>query len=43
MYKEIMNKLKVNEKWLQRYMKDMNYLYNNIGYNKKKRLWYVVK
>jgi len=41
--KEIMNKLKVNEKWLQRYMKDMNYLYNNIGYNKKKRLWYVVK
>lgn len=41
--KEIMKDLNVNEKWLQRYMKEMNKLYNNIGYNKIKRVWYVVK
>lgn len=41
--KEIMNDLEVNEKWIQRYMKDMNIIYKNIGYNKKKRVWYVVK
>jgi len=41
--KEIMESLNVNEKWLQRYMKDMNKLYNNIGYNKRKRVWYKVK
>lgn len=41
--KEIMNDLGVNEKWIQRYMKDMNIIYKNIGYNKKKRVWYVVK
>lgn len=40
---EIKQKLNVNEKWIQRYMKEMNYIYNNIGYNKRKRLWYVVK
>lgn len=40
--KQIMNDLNVTEKWIQRYMKDMNYLYNNVGYNKKKRIWYVV-
>ena len=41
--KEIMNNFGVNEKWIQRYMKDMNSIYNNIGYNKKKRVWYTVK
>ena len=40
---EIKQKLNVNEKWIQRYMKEMNNIYNNIGYNKRKRLWYVVK
>lgn len=41
--KEIMLALNVNEKWIQRYMRDMNKIYNNIGYNKKKRVWYKVK
>jgi len=40
---EIKQKLNVNEKWIQRYMKEMNNIYNNIGYNKRKRIWYVVK
>lgn len=40
---EIKQKLNVNEKWIQRYMKEMNKIYNNIGYNKRKRLWYIVK
>ena len=40
---EIKQKLNVNDKWIQRYMKEMNDIYNNIGYNKRKRLWYVVK
>ena len=40
---EIKQRLNVNDKWIQRYMKEMNNIYNNIGYNKKKRLWYVVK
>lgn len=41
--KEIMDNLLVNEKWIQRYMKDMNKIYNNIGYNKKTRVWYTIK
>lgn len=40
---EIKQKLNVNDKWIQRYMKEMNNIYNNIGYNKRKRVWYVVK
>ncbi len=40
---ELLKKFKVNEKWLQRYLKDVNRIYHNIGYNKKKRLWYVIK
>ena len=40
---DLEKKLKVNKKWLQRYLKDMNYLYKNIGFNKKKRCWYIVK
>jgi len=40
---EVKQKLNVNEKWIQRYMKEMNNIYNNIGYNKRKRLWYKVK
>lgn len=41
--KDIIKDLNVNGKWIQRYMKDMNSLYNNIGYNKKKKVWYTVK
>jgi len=41
--KEIMEDLNVNEKWIQRYMKEMNNIYHNIGYSKIKRVWYVVK
>lgn len=41
--KEMIDDLGVNEKWIQRYMKDMNIIYNNIGYNKRKRVWYTVK
>ena len=40
---EITKYLDVNEKWIQRYMKDMNIVYNNIGYNKRKRVWYKVR
>ena len=40
---QIKEKLHVNDKWIQRYMKEMNNIYNNIGYNKRKRVWYVVK
>lgn len=40
---EIKQKLNVNDKWIQRYMKEMNNIYNNIGYNKRKRVWYIVK
>jgi len=41
--KEIKEALKVNEKWVQRYMKDMNTIYKNIGYNHHKNMWYVIK
>ena len=40
---DIIKKLGVNRKWIQRYMKDMNLLYNNIGYDRRKRVWYHVK
>ena len=39
----IENRFHVNKKWVYRYMHDMNTLYDNIGFNRKKRLWYVVK
>lgn len=39
---KIIEDLGVNRKWIQRYMRDMNLVYNNIGYNKKSRLWYMV-
>lgn len=39
----IQNRFHVNKKWVYRYMHDMNLLYDNIGFNRKKRLWYVVK
>lgn len=41
--KDLKNMLNVNDKWLQRYMQDVNLIYNNIGYNKKKKLWYKTK
>ncbi len=40
---DIIKRLGVNRKWIQRYMKDMNLLYNNIGYDRRKRVWYLVK
>ena len=40
---DLQKKLKVNKKWLQRYLKDMNYIYNNVGYDKRKKAWYVIK
>ena len=40
---DLEKKLHVNKKWLQRYLKDMNNIYNNIGYDRKKKLWYIVR
>ena len=40
--KDIIKNSNVNEKWVQRYMKDMNNIYNNIGYNKKTIVWYII-
>ncbi len=40
---DLEKKLHVNKKWLQRYLKDMNYLYNNIGFDRRKKLWYIVR
>ena len=41
--KGIMKEFKVSNRWVKRYMKDMNDIYNNIGYSYKKRKWYKVK
>ena len=41
--KDIMNLFKVSNRWIKRYMKDMNDIYNNIGYSYSKRKWYKVK
>lgn len=40
---DIMNKFKVSSRWVKRYMKAMNDIYNNIGYSYSKRKWYKVK
>ncbi len=32
----------LNERSIQRYMHDINYLYNEIGYNESTNLWYIV-
>ena len=40
---EIMQKFNVSNRWVKRYMKDMNDIFNNIGYSYSKRKWYKVK
>ncbi len=40
---QLTTKLNMSPKMLQRTIKDLNYLYHNIGYDKKKRLWYYIK
>jgi hypothetical protein len=40
---DIMKKLNVSHKWVKRYMKDMNEVYNNIGYSYSRKMWYKVK
>ena len=41
--KDIMDKFNVSNRWIKRYMKDMNDIYNNVGYSYVKRKWYKVK
>lgn len=41
--KDIMDKFKVSNRWVKRYMKYMNDVYNNIGYSYSKRKWYKVE
>lgn len=41
--KEIMKELNVTARWVQRYMNEINEMYHNIGYNRFKRKWYVIK
>ena len=38
--KEIIKKFNVSNRWIKRYMYDMNKIYNNIGYSYTKRKWY---
>lgn len=38
--KDIIKKFNVSNRWIKRYMYDMNKLYNNIGYSYTKRMWY---
>ncbi len=40
--KDIMEAFNVSNRWIKRYMKDMNDIYNNIGYSYSKRKWYKV-
>ena len=40
--KDIMKEFNVSNRWIKRYMKDMNDIYNNIGYSYSKRKWYKV-
>ncbi len=40
--KEIMKKFNVSNRWIKRYMYDMNKIYNNIGYSYSKRKWYKI-
>ncbi len=41
--KNIMKAFNVSNRWIKRYMKDMNDIYNNIGYSYVKRKWYKIK
>lgn len=40
--KDIMKEFNVSNRWVKRYMYDMNKLYNNIGYSYSKRKWYKI-
>lgn len=40
--REIMKKFNVSNRWIKRYMYDMNKIYNNIGYSYSKRKWYKI-
>jgi len=39
--KKISNDLKVSKRWVQRYMQDINLLYENIGYDENNKRWYI--
>lgn len=39
--KKISNDLKVSKRWVQRYMHDINLLYENIGYDENNKRWYI--
>ena len=41
--KSIMKLFNVSNRWIKRYMKDMNDIYNNVGYSYTKRKWYKTK
>ena len=41
--KEIQKDLKVSDKWVKRYMQDVNNKYQNIGFDKYNNRWYIVK
>lgn len=40
---ELVNMLKINIRNIQRYMHDINLLYNDIGYDYSKNIWYICK
>ena len=41
--KKIMLDLNVSDKWVKRYMQDVNDKYQNIGFDRYNKIWYVVK
>ena len=40
---EIVEEFKVSDRWVLRYMTDVNDIYQNIGYDSYKKRWYIVK
>ena len=41
--KEIQDNFQVSPRWVERYMQDLAEIYQNIGYIKSKKLYYIVK
>lgn len=41
--KDIASELNVSIRWVERYMKDLIYIYGDIGYDKKEKTWYICK
>ena len=39
---ELVKKFHVNPRKIERYMKDYNKIYNNIGYDYSKNEWYII-